>query len=199
MMTKRPREFVDKDHEVMDAYHDVCERYDGRNAKKVKQQLRTLIEEDQDFLDSYSFLHDILLDEGQASDAEQVLNEAYERAKKLITDKKGQWPDRLEWGWLENRHVIRAILRKALWSWDKNETEAALELLRKLLRANPNDNIAARAYILAIRTNMTFQEFEGRFERDGFYDTEMMSWFDREYKKFPDEFDWWEKAIKEQE
>jgi len=35
-MAKRPREFVDNDHQVMGAYYDLCENYAGRSAKTVK-------------------------------------------------------------------------------------------------------------------------------------------------------------------
>ncbi len=44
---------------------------------------------------------------------------------------------------------------------------------------------------------MSFDDFENRFNKDGFYDTELMDWFDKNHKKFPDEFDWWEKAAEE--
>jgi hypothetical protein len=47
--------------------------------------------------------------------------------------------------------------------------------------------------------NMSFEEFENRFNKGGFYDNEMVEWFDENYSKFPDEFDWWKKAIEEYE
>lgn len=198
-MTKKLREFVDKDHRVMDAYYDLCERYTGRNAKTIKGQLRRLIEKDPDFLDSYLLLHQILQDEGNFLEAEKILDQAYGRAIELITDKKGNWPDILEWGWLENRHIIRTILNKAILLWISKETDRALDLFRKLLKTNPGDNVGARDYILAIRMDMSFEEFERRFNKGGFYDIELVEWFDKNYRKFPDEFDWWEKALEEYE
>ncbi|MFQ6032356.1 MAG: tetratricopeptide repeat protein [Candidatus Zixiibacteriota bacterium] len=198
-MTKKLREFVDKDHRVMDAYYDLCERYTGRNAKTIKGQLRRLIEKDPDFLDSYLLLHQILQDEGNFLEAEKILDQAYGRAIELITDKKGNWPDILEWGWLENRHIIRTILNKAILLWISKETDRALDLFRKLLKTNPGDNVGARDYILAIRMDMSLEEFERRFNKGGFYDIELVEWFDKNYRKFPDEFDWWEKALEEYE
>lgn len=194
-MAKRLREYLDKDHEVMDAYYDLSERYNGRNAKSIKRQLTKLIEEDPDFLDSYLLLYNILQNEDNLLEAEKILDDAYERALKLITDKKGNWPDILEWGWLENRHIIRTILNKAISLWQYNERTAALELFRKLLRTNPGDNVGARDFILAVRMNMSFKEFEDRFDKGGYYDTELTDWFDENYQKFPDEFGWWEKAV----
>jgi len=194
-MAKRKREYVDKDHKVMDIYYDLCEKYNGTNAKSIKKQLKQLIEKDPDFLDSYLLLYEISQDEGNLPEGEKVLNEAYERALKLITDKKGNWPDILEWGWLENRHIIRTILNKAISLWKNKKIDNALDLFRKLLKTNPRDNVGARDYILAIRMNMSFEEFEKRFNKGGYYDTELSHWFDENYKRFPDEFDWWEKAI----
>ena len=157
--------------------------------------MKKLIEKDPDFLDSHVLLYQILQDEDNPAETEKILDEAYNRAIKLITDKHGNWPDVLEWGWLENRHIIRAILNKAILLWDKNKTEEALDIFRKLLKTNPGDNVGARDFILAIRMNMTYKEYEKRFNKGGYYDNESADWFNKNYKKFPDEFSWWEKAV----
>lgn len=198
-MAKRQREYVDKDHKVTGAYYDLFEKYNGSNEKSIKRELKQFIEKDPNFLDSYLLLHEILQDEGNLQEAEKILNEAYEKGLKLITDKKDNWPDILEWGWLENRHIIRTILNKAISLWKNKEIDNALDLFRKLLKTNPGDNVGARDYILAIRMNMDFEEFEKRFNKGGYYNNELIEWFDKTYKKFPDEFDWWEKAIEEYE
>ncbi len=73
-------------------------------------------------------------------------------------------------------------------------------MLRKLLRSNPGDNIGAREYILAIRMGMTFEEFEKTFQSQFGYDAlKMMEWFDKNSRRFPDEFDWWKKAVEYEE
>lgn len=194
-MAKKQREYVDKNHKVRDVYYDLCEKYNGSNTKSIKRQLKQLIEKDHDFLDSYLLLYEILQDDGNLPEAEKILNDAYERTLKLIIDKKGNWPDVLEWGWLENRHIIRTILNKAISLWKNKEIDDALDLFRKLLKTNPGDNVGARDYILAIRMNMSFEEFENRFDRGGYCDKELSDWFDENYKRFPGEFGWWEKAI----
>lgn len=195
-MAKRQREYIDKDHDVMDDYYDLCEKYSNSGSTKtIKKQLNQLVGEDPDFLDPYLLLFEILQNEGNLQEAEKILDDAYERALKLITDKKGNWPDVLEWGWLENRHIIRTIFNKAISLWRKKEIDSALDLLRKLLKTNPGDNVGARDYILAIKMNMSFEEFENRFNKGGYYDMELTDWFDKNYKKFPDEFGWWEKAV----
>jgi len=38
-MAKRQREYIDKNHEVMDDYCDLCEKYcDGGNTKVIKKR-----------------------------------------------------------------------------------------------------------------------------------------------------------------
>lgn len=68
--------------------------------------------------------------------------------------------DILEWGWLENRHIIRTILNKAISLWENNHMDEALNLFRNLLKTNPNDNVGARYYILAIRMNMSLENLK---------------------------------------
>ncbi|GLI54122.1 hypothetical protein [Thermodesulfovibrio yellowstonii] len=192
------REFYDKrDHsKAIAKYYDLLDRYNGTNAKSIKNQLTRLIRKDPYFLDSYLLLYEVLRDEEAFEEAEKVLDEAYKKALEMITDKNGKWPNVLEWGWLENRHIIRTILNKAISLWESNQIDDALNLFRNLLRTNPNDNIGARYYILAITMKISLSEFEKRFDRGGFYDNELPQWFEKNYKKFPDEFGWWEKAIK---
>ncbi|MGB9935587.1 MULTISPECIES: hypothetical protein [Thermodesulfovibrio] len=197
----KKRAFYDKkDHsKVIGEYYKLFDRYDGTNAKSIKNQLIRLIQKDPYFLDSYLLLYEVLRDEKDFEEAERVLDEAYKKAMELITDKNDKWPDILEWGWLENRHIIRTILNKAISLWENNHMDEALNLFRNLLKTNPYDNVGARYYILAIRMNMSLEKFEKRFDRGGYYDNELPQWFERNYKKFPDEFDWWEKAIKNYE
>ena len=197
--TMTPREFVDRDRDAMDEYYDLCEKYTGRNKKTIKSKLTKLIEKDPDFLDSYLLLFNILKEEANMKEAEKVLDKAYKRAIALITDENGNWPAVLEWGWLENRHIIRTILNKALFLWTQKSNEDALTLLRALLKAAPRDSIGARHYILGIRMGLTFQQFENRFKRGGFYHMDLFDWFDENFHTFPDEFDWWEKAVEEYE
>ena len=194
------REYIDKDRsKVRRIYYDILEIIDDLDRKVVEEELRKLIEIDADFLDPYLILYGIYRENGEQIEAEKILDDAYNRAIKIITDKNGNWPDILEWSWLENRHIIRTILNKAISLWDNENTYETLDLLRKLLKTNPYDNIGARNYILAIRLGMTLEEFENRFDRGGYYDSELSDWFDENYNKFPDEFKWWKKKVEYEE
>ncbi|HDS45400.1 MAG TPA: tetratricopeptide repeat protein [Methanomicrobia archaeon] len=180
-----------------DLYDAVFAKHSSRSTNILKRQLKQLIERDPDYLDPYLLLCDLFRDEDNLLEAERTLNAAYERALNLITDTNGNWPDVLEWVWLENRHIIRTILRKAVALWISEKTGSALDLLRQLLKTNPGDNVGARNYILAIRMGMRFDEFETRFNKGGYYDSDMVNWFEANYKKFPDEFEWWDKETEQ--
>jgi len=193
------REYIDKEREVMHEYYELYEKYEGKSMDFIKRKMKELIKKDPDFLDPYLILYDILNEEGKTKEAEELLDEAYRRAINLITNEEGDWPSILEWSLLENRHIIRTILYKAILLWKKGDVNDSLDLFRKLLKTNPVDNVGARFYILAIRMGMNFEEFENRFNKDGFYDSSLFDWFDENYRKFPDEFNWWEKEMEKYE
>lgn len=196
-MARKPVEFVDKHRQVAVPFYELCENLGESNPMFIKKQLQRLIQEDPDFLDSYLLLSEILFEEGKDYEGEEMSKTAFIRAIKLITDKKGNWPEVLEWGWLENRHIIKAILNKALSYWVKGETDEALDLFRKLLSTNPGDNPGVRYYILAIKQGMSYRKFEKRFDEGGYFSSKLDHWFEKNYKKFPEEFGWWEKAMEE--
>ena len=53
-------------------------------------------------------------------------------------------------------------------------------------------------FVLAIMMGMSFQGFMERFDRDGYYDNDISEWFDKNHKKFPAEFGWWDEEIEGQ-
>ncbi len=190
--------FVDKDHAVMTEYYDFLDS-EELSPIKTKKKMKELIKEDHLFLDPYLILFELYQGERDLKKAEKMLEEAYEMAIKAITDKKGNWPNEMLWGHFKNRHIIRTLLNKAMNLWMKDENKDALDLLRKLLRSNPRDNIGARTYILAIRLGMKFDKFEMQMmSGEGYgYDGDKMMKFEEKMKDFPDEFGWWFKAMKE--
>lgn len=189
------REFVDKDRPVMMEYYNLLE--EELELKPLEKKLIQLIEKDPLFFDTYSLLTEVYEDMGQFDKAEEVLGVAYKKAIKRITNKEGVWPDSLEWGWLENRHIIRVILKQAMYLWAEGELELSLDLLRKLFASNIRDNIGARYYILAIRLNLDYEDYTDQFESSGYLDQKIFDWFDTESKKFPEDFDEFNKMHEE--
>lgn len=194
---KQLEEFLDREHPVMSRYYELLNR--KISPKQLKGEMALLIKKDLDFYDPYLVLGDILTSEGKKKEANVFLAEAYERAVKRIVDKQGNFPKRLIWGWLDNRHLMRVIERWGLMLWEQGKAPEALIIFRKLLQSNPGDNQGVRFTILAISLGLN-PDYENRFSSkdmpgyvDGF---KISAWFDQYSKKFPDEFGWWFKAMK---
>ncbi|MDA3840760.1 MAG: tetratricopeptide repeat protein [Patescibacteria group bacterium] len=198
---KQLKEFVDDNHhEVMDDFYDIYESEMSDN--EVEIELRRLIEVDEYFFDSYISLADILSHSNRVEEADELLQAAYTKALMKIVDKDGNWPKELRWGYLENRHLMRVIEAYGFLCWRKGKTEQALFIFRKLLRANPLDNQGIRHYILAIRLGLDEDKWSRPFQAKnsfpGALDAFKMSdWFNRNVKKYSDEFDWWFKTNEE--
>jgi len=189
--------FTDRDHTVMMEYYDFLDS-EQRTPAKTEKKMQGFITKDPTFLDPYLILFELYQSKPNIEKAQEVLEQAYQIAIKTITDRKGNWPNEIPWGHLENRHIIRTLLNMAINLWVKGENKGALDLLRKLLRSNPRDNIGARSYILAIRLGMKFDEFEIKMmSKEGYYDGMKMMKFEEKMKDFPDEFAWWFETTKE--
>ncbi|MBM2817645.1 MAG: hypothetical protein HW401_235, partial [Parcubacteria group bacterium] len=145
---KQINEFIDKERKIMSNYYSALENNLRRG--QMKNQMRKFIEKDSDFFDTYLALADFLYEDEEYFEADELLRTAFTRALKRIVDKDGNWPKVMPWGFLENRHLIRAIDRWAYKLWEDDHNEYALEIFRKLLKSNPNDNVGVRYEILAI-------------------------------------------------
>lgn len=188
-------EFIDKDHKVANEYSEFIDN--DLSYEQLKRSLKRLINEDPFFFDSYLILADIFYAEGRNNQAKDLLQRAFQKAMMKIVNKEGKWPKIMEWGWVENRHIIRTLDRWATELWDDGKKEDALMILRNLLKSNPADNIGARYGILAIRMNLD-SSYESQFSSilPGYIDAyEISKWFEKNSKKFPEEFDWWRKEM----
>ena len=178
------RVFVDIERPVSKELEEVVEKF-RYNIPALIRNLKKLLEKDPYYLETYIYLSEILENEGHIKEAEEVLLEAYKKALKLIADEDGNLPDRLEWKYETNRHIIEALLETAIMFWEIGDIDRALELLKNLYRMNPKDEIGVRFYILAILEGLGFEEFEMTFGKNGGYDNESLKeWFEKNRKKF---------------
>lgn len=186
--------FVDEDHEVMSKFYEIIES--GISATKMIQEMKRLIEKDADFYDPYLVIADILFSQGKDAKGSQILQDAYERAVTRISDSKGRWPKEMVWGFLENRHLMRAIEQYGILCWENNEIDKALDILRRLFHMNPEDNQGIRYDILAIKLGLGMEEWQKPFEYIqkgqvvGLDAVKVSKWFEENARKFPEEFQW---------
>jgi len=188
------KEFIDIEHSVQEEF-DLLMDLELKDITRIIKKLQELIKEDPNYFDPYVYLHKLYLELENFSESEKVLLEGYNRALKLILNINDLWPSRLRWTIIKNRHIIRLLETVGIWYWRNNDYEKALNLFRKLLKSDPNDNIGVRYYILALKMNVDYINFNECLEEGGFYDCEIEEWFSQDYKKFPDEFECWIKEI----
>ncbi len=185
------REFIDKNRIVINEYYDIQDNFTGKNIKKTISALEKLIQKDPCFFDSYLMIFDLLNSSGKSKEAEEIIAVGYSNALDLILDEECNWPQKLEWGWIENRHIIRLFVNVGTTLWKKGKQEEALELFEKLLKTNPNDNAGVRFYILAILEGMSLNVFNKKFDKGGFYNSEINVWFDEKVNTHKEYFNWW--------
>lgn len=191
------RKFVDIDHPIQYDYDEIIEMRDIVSNTAVVFELKALIEEDPFYFDPYLTLAGILESEGNLLEALHLRELAYELALDTILDEDNKWPDTLDWVFIENRHIIRALFSMVDIYWQNNQAQKALYLLRNLLRVNPLDNIEARYNILAIRMGLSFQEFQKLTDRNENGGFDIGEWFESNKNQFPEDFDWWKGDVED--
>lgn len=189
-------EFVDIKHEVQDKYFELMEKYYNNYNSKFINEMIELIKKDDKYFEPYLILYKIYTDKDKIDKAKKYLDTAYQKACEIVIDKNGNWPKSMKWGRVANRHIIKTFVNKGVDFWNEKKTDEALKLFRNLLKSNPNDNAGVRNFILAIRMGLSYIDFENKFNKGGYYDSGIINWFEKNYNKYPDEFDWW---IKETE
>jgi tetratricopeptide (TPR) repeat protein len=164
---------------------------DNVSNKALVFELKALIEQDPFYFDPYLTLAGILESEGDLLESLHLREIAYELALETILDEDNKWPDTLDWVYIENRHIIRALFSMVNIYWQNNQAQKALDLLRNLMRVNPLDNIEARYNILAIRMGLSEEEFQKLIDKYENGDFDLDEWFESNKKQFPEDFEWW--------
>ncbi|MGC9366894.1 MAG: hypothetical protein ACP5FK_07620 [bacterium] len=191
------KEFIDEDRKTRMEFYELQDSITEDNIQSVIKKLKILINKDQYFLDPYLLLADLLEATGDKAESDKVITDAYEKALELVTEKSGQWPEKIEWGWLENRHIIKAFVNMGILYWKNNKTIEAYSLFQKLLDTNPNDNVGVRYFMLGILEKMSEKQFYKRFDKNGYWDEEIDDWFDKKVKNHKKEFGQWLKLFGE--
>jgi tetratricopeptide (TPR) repeat protein len=188
-------EYIDRDRfEVNEMYWEFIESEDAEHIEKSIKILKGIIKKDPDYFDPYITLHEYYLANDESNKAIATLVDGYDRAINLIVV-DGKFPDKLLWGFIENRHIIRMIFNYALLMWRMEDKEQAVTLMLQLLRANPGDHIGARYYIVAILEGFeSEEEFEINFmkEDEEYLDWQQQeAWFQKKVMKYRKELGWW--------
>ena len=192
-------EFIDKDrYEVTETYWNFLESKKADDAKKSIIELKKIIEKDPDFYDPYISLYEYYMDEGNTKLAFETMQKGYSRAMKRLAP-QGIFPDRLSWGYIENRHIIRLLFNTATMLWATGMTLNALSILMQLLYSNTDDNIGARYAIVALLEGYeTYEDLEEKFDMGEGLDIIMLDdWFHTHVMKHKEFIGWWMELVEE--
>jgi hypothetical protein len=108
--------FVDKDHKIMNEYYDFIDS-EQKSPEETEKEMKKFIEKDPLFLDSYLILFELYQYNDDLDKANEISESAYEKAIKLITDKKGNWSVLLpEYFFLKYRLSVISIHSIILWN-----------------------------------------------------------------------------------
>ena len=196
MKKYEPYEFIDKDRfEVHEMYFEFLESSIQNDTKKSIKALKVMIKKDPNFFDPYITLHEYYLADGDFKKAIKTMEDGYHRAMDLI-EKRGNFPDTLRWGFIENRHIIRMLFNFAIFLWvNSEEQNVALNIFKQLLKSNPDDNIGARYSIVALLEGFNSQEeYEEQFESKngmGLEYEKLEKWFYKSAQKHLNVIGWW--------
>lgn len=126
-------------------YYDAMDALSNGHISLSKKLLKMALKEDQKFIDAYNGLAAVYEDEGNKKKARESSEIAYNLTKKEFKE----WPEEMEWGFLENRPYLRAICNKAIYFHEDDKFEEAKKIYHLLLKLNPGDNQGVR-YLLAV-------------------------------------------------
>lgn len=190
----KPYAFYDTDrYEVNQMYWDFLDNKEKDVEKNIKT-LKKIIKKDPNFFDSYISLHEYYYANNDLENAAKILNIGYAKALGLVLN-NGRFPDELEWGYIENRHIIRMIFNFGMFLWEIEEKEDALGVFMQLLKSNINDNIGARYAIVAMLEGFeSMGEYEEKFMSSSGFGLDAMAieeWFDKASKKHKKVIGWW--------
>lgn len=193
--TDKPYEFIDIDRfEANELYWDFLESKEADDIKKSIKTLKSIIKKDPDFFDPYISLHEYYIANNEINKAIAIMEDGFNRAVRLI-DNEGEFPDELNWGFIENRHIIRMLFNFAMLLWGGGDKDRALAVFMELLKSNPNDNIGARYSIVAMLEGFGSQEeYEEKFETKdgmGLDGIKLEEWFCKVAQKHKDVISWW--------
>jgi len=176
------REYIADIPKLGKEVYELQNQFNGTNGNGIRTKLNKLIKEDPHLIEAYNLRHDILEKEGHLVAQGKEIIRAYKAVLELILDEEGNFPDKLEWGYTENRPILTAIGNYAIEKWSYLKWDEAAFVMEKVLSMNPNDNQGMRFFYLALKERMTFNQFMDRFIPKK--PTEMFAWFNKEALKY---------------
>ena len=160
---------------------------DDAELAAVENKLLNIFTEEPEYLEPIIDLLGIYEITKEREQYNKLLEHAYKVALHRVADRDGTWGyDVIEWAWLENRCIIRALQIGAMKCWKDGNTHEAKKVFQNLLKVNPGDNSGVRYQLLGILEGMTAKQFDNMMGDTGFVPPAIPKWFDEKAKLHPE-------------
>lgn len=191
-------EALKKYYTLLDSYEfDVSLLAKHFGFKKTEEFLLSYVLKYPKFIDPYQELCRLYHEHKKLIELQAYSSLGYITSVSILKQENGKFPKTLEWGYMENRPLIRFLNQGADYLWENYDEKGALEIYEYLLSSDINDNIGARYYLLALYQELTHEEFQIRFVAvGGGYAKGIDTWFNKNYKKHKALNDWAKKVSK---
>ena len=127
---------------VLEKYYDFLEERNEYSDESDELYLRFLISLNNYVYDPYILLMELYFKNDELEKAIEIISLGYTRLMKNEFNNK--FPKQLDYQELENRDKYRLIYNYADVLWFIEEKDKALNIFKKLLKINPNDNLGVR-------------------------------------------------------
>ena len=133
--------------EILERFDQALDMWEKGHDEAAGKMLQSIVAECPHHIDALHHLSLIYRTQGRETEAYICWQAAVGIGLHALPQKFSWKTARLEWPWLENRPFLRAYHSLGVWNLDNARYDEAIEIFRRLLSVNPNDNQGVR-YLL---------------------------------------------------
>lgn len=139
-----------------DYYYDAMDYLAEGDSDKAVRLLRKALELDEHYVEAYVGLVATFHYKGNERKVEEYTQRGFAETKRAFP----VWPTELLWDEIENRQHLRMIYYQAVVYWSHNQQTQAEQLLKLLIKLNPNDNQGIRYALAAFYEGISEHQLE---------------------------------------
>ena len=133
--------------EILERFDQALDMWEKGHDEVAEKMLRSIVAECPHHIDAIHHLSLLYREQGRETEAYMCCQAAVGIGLHALPQKFSWKTARMEWLWLENRPFLRAYHSLGVWNLDNARYDEAIEIFRRLLSVNPNDNQGVR-YLL---------------------------------------------------
>lgn len=133
--------------EILERFDQALDIWRAGHDEDAERMLHAVVAECPHHIDALHHLSLLYSGQGREREAYIYCQAAVGIGLHALPQKFSWKTARMEWAWLENRPFMRAYHNLGMWNLDNARLDEAIEIFRRLLSVNPNDNQGVR-YLL---------------------------------------------------